>query len=142
MPGRCRALPIAVFGGLNVWAGWTIVVLGAALLAGVAVGLGNALLIVFFRVPSLAAALGTISPMSGPAQWITDPSGIIGVSGSLEAAVAGGRFPGVPYAFPYALLAGVVRAGGSCSWAAGASWRGPTASPWTGCGSGRWSPRP
>jgi ribose transport system permease protein len=107
--GATLTLSSCLIGVLNVWAGLPIgLVLLIALLAGVAVGLVNALFIVFFRVPSLVVTLGTTSLISGLVQWMTDSSSISGIDPALIDAVVGGRLLGVPYAFYYALAAAVL----------------------------------
>lgn len=107
--GATLTLSSCVIGVLNVWQGmpigWVIVL---ALAAGLAVGLVNALFIIYFRIPSLVVTLGTTSLITGIVQWMTNSSTIGGIDNALIMAVVGGRFLGVPYAFYYALVAAVI----------------------------------
>jgi ribose transport system permease protein len=107
--GATLTLSSCVIGVLNVWhgmpIGWVIVL---ALVSGLAVGLVNALFIIYFRIPSLVVTLGTTSLITGIVQWMTNSSTIGGIDNALIMAVVGGRFLGVPYAFYYALVAAVI----------------------------------
>lgn len=104
--GATMTLSSSVIGVLNVWhgmpIGWVLLIV---LAVGLAVGLVNALFIIYFRVPSLVVTLGTTSLMSGIVQWITDSSTIGGIDNLLITAVIGTRLFGVPLAFYYALAA-------------------------------------
>ncbi len=106
--GATLTLSSCIIGVLNVWHQMPIgLVLPIALGAGLLVGLVNALFIIFFRIPSLVVTLGTTSLMTGIVQWMTDSTTIGGIDDALVAAVVGGRLAGVPYAFYYALIAGI-----------------------------------
>lgn len=107
--GATMTLSSSLIGVLNVWHGVPIGwVLPIVLLVGLAIGLVNALFIIYFRVPSLVVTLGTTSLMSGIVQWITASSTIGGIDDRLINAVVGTSFLGVPLAFYYALAAVVV----------------------------------
>lgn len=73
-----------------------------AIAGGFAVGLFNALFIVFFRIPSLVVTLGTTSLLTGAVQWMTRSTTISGIDNALIYAVGGYRILGVPMAFYYA----------------------------------------
>lgn len=107
--GATLTLSSCIIGVLNVWAGLPILlVLGLALLTGVAVGLVNAFFIIYVRIPSLVVTLGTTSLITGIVQWMTNSSTIGGIDNALVMAVVGGRFLGIPYAFYYAIAAATV----------------------------------
>lgn len=107
--GATLTLSCCIIGVLNVWHHMPIgLVLLLALGVGMLVGLVNALFIIFFRIPSLVVTLGTTSLMSGIVQWMTDSTTISGIDNTLVMAVVGGRLAGIPYAFYYALVAGIV----------------------------------
>jgi len=94
---------------LNVWQHLPILLVLAIVIAiGVLVGLLHSLFIVFFRVPSLVVTLGSTSLMSGVVQWMTNSSTIGGIDNNLVMAVVGHRLFGIPYAFYYALAAGLI----------------------------------
>jgi ribose transport system permease protein len=107
--GATLTLSSSMIGVLNVWHHIPILlVLPIVVLAGVAVGLVNALFIIYFRVPSLVVTLGSTSVMSGLVQWMTDSSTIGGIDDSLITAVVGLRLFGIPCVFYYSLVAAVV----------------------------------
>ncbi len=106
--GATLTLSSCVIGVLNVWHQVPIsVAILAAIGAGCLVGVVNMIFIIFFRVPSLVVTLGTTSLITGLVQWMTDSTTIGGIDAALVAAVVGGRLFGIPYAFYYALVAGV-----------------------------------
>jgi len=89
---------------LNVDQGWPIgAAIGVALLVGIATGLLNAFLILYFRIHSLIVTLGTGTFLHGVALWISDSRTISGIDWSLVQAVIGFRIAGVPIAFYYAI---------------------------------------
>jgi ribose transport system permease protein len=89
---------------LNVDYGWPIgAAIGIALLVGIATGLINAFLILYFRIHSLIVTLGTGTFLHGIALWISDSRTISGIDWSLVQAVIGIRIAGVPIAFYYAI---------------------------------------
>lgn len=75
-----------------------------ALLAGVAVGLINALLIVAIGADSIVVTLGMATFLGGIVIWLSNSSPISGVSDSLVHIVIVERFLQVPLVFYYALL--------------------------------------
>src|SRR5579871_3834528 len=78
--GATLTLSSSLIGVLNVWQHLPIgLVLVIVLAAGVVVGLVHAVLILYYRVPSLVVTLGTTSLMSGLVQWITNSSTIGGI---------------------------------------------------------------
>ncbi len=107
--GGTLTLSASTIGVLNVWQhmpiGWVLLIVVAI---GVAVGLLHSLFIVYFRVPSLVVTLGSTSLMSGIVQWMTNSSTIGGIDNGLVMAVVGHRLFGLPYAFYYALVAGLL----------------------------------
>jgi ribose transport system permease protein len=107
--GGTLTLTASTIGVLNVWQHLPILLVLVIVLAiGAVVGLLHSLFIVYFRVPSLVVTLGSTSLMSGVVQWMTNSSTIGGIDNSLIMAVVGYRFLGVPYAFYYALVAGLL----------------------------------
>ena len=107
--GGTLTLTASTIGVLNVWQHMPILLVLVIVLAiGAVVGLLHSLFIVYFRVPSLVVTLGSTSLMSGVVQWMTNSSTISGIDNSLIMAVVGYRFLGVPYAFYYALVAGLL----------------------------------
>jgi ribose transport system permease protein len=107
--GATLTLSAVMIGVLNVIyhvpVGVTVVI---ALLAGIVVGLINALFIVYVRIPSLVVTLGTTSIMTGVVQWMTDSSTIGGISPMLVNVISRYRLFGISYAFYYVLLIALI----------------------------------
>ncbi len=107
--GGTLTLTASTIGVLNVWQHMPILLVLAIVIGiGIAVGLLHSLFIVYFRVPSLVVTLGSTSLMSGIVQWMTNSSTIGGIDNGLVMAVVGHRLFGMPYAFYYALAAGLL----------------------------------
>jgi ribose transport system permease protein len=107
--GATLTFAACIIGVLNVLhhmpIGYAVLI---ALAAGALVGALNAFFIILFRIPSLVVTLGSTSLLTGIVQWMTNSSTIGGVSNWLVTAVVGGRLLGIPYAFWYVLVAGLV----------------------------------
>ena len=107
--GATLTLTASTIGVLNVWQHLPILLVLAIVIGiGVLVGLLHSLFIIYFRVPSLVVTLGSTSLMSGIVQWMTNSSTIGGIDNNLVMAVVGHRLFGIPYAFYYALAAGLL----------------------------------
>lgn len=94
---------------LNVMHGWPIAAaVAVALLAGLAVGVANAAIILYFRIHSLIVTLGMGTFVHGITLWISNSQTISGVDFKLVTAVIVTRLFGIPLAFYYALIAALV----------------------------------
>jgi len=107
--GSVMSLSSMTLAILNVWHGMSIPwATCLAITTGLVVGIVNAFLIVYLRIPSLVATLATASLSSGVVQWASGSATISGISSRFVDAVIGDRLFGVAYAFYYALLAAAV----------------------------------
>jgi ribose transport system permease protein len=94
---------------LNVNYGLPIVfAVGAALAAGVLIGLVNGFFVLYFRMNSLIVTMGTGTFTHGVTLWLGDQQTISGVSDALVNGVIVDRFLGVPLGFYYALILCVI----------------------------------
>jgi ribose transport system permease protein len=94
---------------LNVNHGWPIgAAIAAALGIGLAVGLINGVLVVFLRIDSLIATLGTSTFIAGVILWISNSQTVSGVDERLINLVVVDRFLGIPLEFYYGLALGLV----------------------------------
>jgi len=84
------------------------IALALALLAGVGVGLVNGLLVVFLRIDSLIATLGTSTFISGVILWISNSQTVSGIDERLIDLVVVDRFLGIPLEFYYGVALGLV----------------------------------
>ena len=100
------AMIIAV---LNVNHHWPIAAaILIALLVGAAIGIVNAVTILFFRIESLIVTLGTGTFVGGIVLWISGANTISGVSPGLVRWVIVRRFLDVPIAFYYAVIIALI----------------------------------
>ncbi len=82
------------------------VAIGAGILTGVLVGLINGVLVVYFRLDSFIATLGTSTVMLGLIQWMSAGTSVTGVDPALVQATVGFRgLLGMPMQFYYGLIA-------------------------------------
>lgn len=94
---------------LNVNHGWPIAAaVAAALLAGLAVGVANAAIILYFRIHSLIVTLGMGTFIHGVTLWFSNSQTISGIDMALIRAVIITRVFGIPLAFYYALATALV----------------------------------
>jgi ribose transport system permease protein len=94
---------------LNVQQHWPLLpAVLVALAAGAAVGVVNALTILFFRIDSLIVTLGTGTLIGGIVLWMSDSNTVSGISPALVNWVIVRRLFGVPIAFYYALMLAVL----------------------------------
>ncbi len=94
---------------LNVNHGWPIgLALLAALAAGLAVGVANASIILYFRIHSLIVTLGMGTFIHGITLWFSNSQTISGIDFRLVSAVIVTRLFGIPLAFYYAIAAALV----------------------------------
>jgi ribose transport system permease protein len=90
---------------LNVFHQWPApAAIAVAIACGVAVGLVNAFLVVYFRIHSLIVTLGTGTFLQGIVLWISASETISGVSPTLIDFVIVTRIFGISLSFYYALL--------------------------------------
>ncbi len=94
---------------LNVNHGWPIgLALLGALAAGLAVGVANASIILYFRIHSLIVTLGMGTFIHGITLWFSNSQTISGIDFRLVSAVIVTRLFGIPLAFYYAIVAALV----------------------------------
>ncbi|MQY31274.1 ABC transporter permease [Nocardia aurantia] len=94
---------------LNVQHGWPLLSsIVVALLAALAVGAGNAFLVVRLQIDSFIATLGSGTFVLGVVQWISDSTSVTGVDRALVQATVGTRVLGVSLQFYYALALVVI----------------------------------
>lgn len=89
--------------GLGVW--WAVLV---AVGVGLAVGLINGVLCVFFRMDSFIVTLGTGTIIQGIVLWASSGRSISGVSDALVAPIVTWRLLNIPAAFYYGLILCVI----------------------------------
>jgi len=94
---------------LNVNYGWPIgAAIAAALGVGLAVGVVNGAIVVLLGVDSLIVTLGTSTFIAGVVLWISNSQTVSGVSQPLIDYVVVKRLLGIPLAFYYGIVLGVV----------------------------------
>jgi ribose transport system permease protein len=96
------SMTIAVLNGQHGWPILAAIVV--ALLAGIAVGLFNGLVITIFGIDSLIVTLGSQTVLSGIVLWMSNSQTVSGVSNGLVKLVVGDKWFGIPLAFYYAIV--------------------------------------